>query len=670
LGNTGVYLLGVRVMWVVEWMMAIFWFPFAVGASVAPPQLVYNFDLSYTNGLSSVDRFEHVHTVAALAGIVNRDAPRLFTPLLVSGGAVDGGATADDQWREYLTSKGEWLEQTTWVNVSSLHDLVRIFADDLSAGVVLYDPTVPATSNLASTAAGTERLLPVSYRPKVTGSVYHQLMETDSPLNIGLNLTGTFSSKVDAYQWARKRWLSPRSAFPQANPAKLGYYVDYWAALQGDRLHASPGLTEVSNHDYFISQRAFFFDLSVWADEKPVDDKGQPLGADKEELLEIFKAAYQATQQPGYNGPEMIHVGGFTPWWFKYTKDGPGGVNVSKHGGVETEWETMNVIGPYNAFDDGDACCVGAMANSAFYQHYPLDPNGLVQNAKPTISDLHHRGLIDPTNGKVALGQYAAFYGGDYDGAAWLYNQLKTKWDDPKRGQIPIGWAVDSELSMRFPVIYKYLYASKTKNDWFISGDSGAGYLNPTLLFPNESTGRRGESNVTKSGAPAWTDWNTKWYSKFDLSFTGFIINGDAGLLTRESLQIYTAFSPDGVVISTDHDPHQEQTGDMYEKENGGAWVNAGGTPVLHHVLDLPKNVTQGSQAIVNTIRSDERKKDMAGKPRFYVFRTILMSASLMVDIGTEAMKKMGKSLRFVDPYTLGLLVKCDAGAMDCKEKR
>ena len=29
-----------------------------------------------------------------------------------------------------------------------------------------------------------------------------------------------------------------------ANASVLAYYVDYWAALQGDRLHATPGLTQ------------------------------------------------------------------------------------------------------------------------------------------------------------------------------------------------------------------------------------------------------------------------------------------------------------------------------------------------------------------------------------------------------------------------------------------
>ena len=63
------------------------------------------------------------------------------------------------------------------------------------------------------------------------------------------------------------------------------------------------------------------------------------------------------------------------------------------------------------------------------------------------------------------------------------------------QGSVPIGWAVDAELSLRFPVIFPYLYATATQNDVIISGDSGAGYLNPTQLLPP-----RAVSNIAKSG--------------------------------------------------------------------------------------------------------------------------------------------------------------------------
>jgi hypothetical protein len=57
------------------------------------------------------------------------------------------------------------------------------------------------------------------------------------------------------------------------------------------------------------------------------------------------------------------------------------------------------------------------------------------------VSSLKSKGLLR-TDGTVAgTRAFAAYYAGDYDGAAWLYNQLLARWDDPKRGTVPIGWA-------------------------------------------------------------------------------------------------------------------------------------------------------------------------------------------------------------------------------------
>lgn len=70
---------------------------------------------------------------------------------------------------------------------------------------------------------------------------------------------------------------------------------------------------------------------------------------------------------------------------------------------------------------------------------------------------------------------YASFYAGDYDSAAWAYSQLPGCWDDPKRGEVPIGWALDPAVAERFPMIFDYVYRTATDNDVLISGDSGGG---------------------------------------------------------------------------------------------------------------------------------------------------------------------------------------------------
>jgi hypothetical protein len=142
------------------------------------------------------------------------------------------------------------------------------------------------------------------------------------------------------------------------------------------------------------------------------------------------------------------------PWHFKYTSEGICGQRC-KHGGVETEWESMKVFTAFNAYSDADACCIGSMANAAFYQHAPLPE--LLQRAVPpapnSLADLEKRGYVT----KKAIGSgyevvkkvYAAYYAGDYDAAAWLYSQLRPNWDDGGRGKTPIGWAVNSGTRTR-----------------------------------------------------------------------------------------------------------------------------------------------------------------------------------------------------------------------------
>ena len=49
----------------------------------------------------------------------------------------------------------------------------------------------------------------------------------------------------------------------------------------------------------------------------------------------------------------------------------------------------------------------------------------------------------------------------------------------------------------------------------------------------------------------------------------------------------------------------------------------------------------------------------------FYVLRTILKSAGYMSDTVDEVMKVI-PNMKFIDPYTMGLLVQCDNGVINC----
>jgi len=322
--------------------------------------------------------------LAALGGLVNRDSPRLFV-------AATGN---DNNWLNTLQQPGQWLENVTITQVTSIVDLVTKFSDYYE-GVVLYDGGVSATSNVASSIAGIDDLLPLLSG----GSLSAQLVDSGPMLQVSLSLVGLFSgsvtgsSKNDAYQWFLENYMSDRAAKEtKVNSAVHGYLMDYWWALNSspdvDRLNVA-----VLNADWVIANRGILWDLDVWPDTAPNDDPAAAPGLDFEMLKDLLLQSYKLL-----DGNEMIHVAGFVPWAFKYITD--------EHDGVATEWQAAKVLSAYNAFVDADACCeLNTFANSAFYQHYPL-PNTLRQNAAPTKDDLIAMGYVDADSGDVIPKNY------------------------------------------------------------------------------------------------------------------------------------------------------------------------------------------------------------------------------------------------------------------------
>ena len=118
-----------------------------------------------------------------------------------------------------------------------------------------YDPAVPATSNVASTIAGVENLLPIRYDTD-PDSLYTQLVSSGKLPAVrwllhedGTSLftaeTDSESAKANAYLWAKYNYLD----MGRCNPRRLAYYLDsYW--LQVPTL-SSPQNHTLTNHDYF-----------------------------------------------------------------------------------------------------------------------------------------------------------------------------------------------------------------------------------------------------------------------------------------------------------------------------------------------------------------------------------------------------------------------------------
>ena len=602
----------------------------AVASSPTSPLVTYDltptlkYDLHTERGKNNA--WAEVHLVAALQGLVNRKQPRLYVTYVTDDG--NQPARIDKFWLAQMRAPGGWLADVSLRPVPALETLVQTFHASVK-GVVLYDLHVPATSNVASTVAGCDDLLPIPY-DSAPGSVYDRLVVHGPRLPVKVRLlhkdgsplfTGaeTGSAKCDAYLWAKRHYLDTG----KCDPALMGYYLDAWWLTNPTK--SGPDTHGLSNHDYFIARKAFFFDLSPWDDELPQDDPHQPLGADTRTLMAILRSAYGRT-----HGRRMIHVGGFVPWAWKYTQTAGG-----RHGDVATEWRYAAILSCYNAYMDADALGLNAMANASVFGLFPLQKH--YPQLKPSATDWAKAGYLDAA-GHVVPDIYVTFYVGDYDSAAWMYQRLPGLWNDPARGTVPLGWAFNPNLSDRFPIGFDWVRRTASANDHFIAGDSGAGYLNPGFL-----DGERPFSHLP-SGLETWTQHCERYYGLWDISLTGFIIDGDARPMSDATRAAYGRFSPDGLVA---------QKLPSYQGLIAGTQ-----TPYLTMSDDMPN----GDQTDDALARIQARLGgDTGDGPHFHIFRTILWSPTQHQKLFTRLQSL--PHVRVVDPYTLMGLLRRQLGA-------
>lgn len=68
------------------------------------------------------------------------------------------------------------------------------------------------------------------------------------------------------------------------------------------------------------------------------------------------------------------------------------------------------------------------------------------------------------------------------EGDNFQYNQhrMRVMWDDPARGKVPINWTSSPLLYEGAPAILNYYQNTATENDLLIAGPSGAGYFYPS----------------------------------------------------------------------------------------------------------------------------------------------------------------------------------------------
>ncbi len=149
--------------------------------------------------------------VATLQGLVNRDRPRLYLNHDYQRLETPG---VDTFWLEKYQEAGQpygWLADTQIIKLETLDELLEIFAA-AAEGVVLWDPAVPATLNVATTIAGIENLAVLRAGSDLEAEITAHLKVKESLVGLfGPEATtlpdsvtpSSGSAKTDAYLWAK-----------------------------------------------------------------------------------------------------------------------------------------------------------------------------------------------------------------------------------------------------------------------------------------------------------------------------------------------------------------------------------------------------------------------------------------------------------------------------------
>lgn len=446
--------------------------------------------------------------ICSLQGLINRNTEKSHVALL-----IESVSENEKTWSEYMKNTGGVLEGMNEVVIKTWDEFLSTFKNQiLDCGMVLWDPQVPATANVAATICGVKGYLPVK---DIDGGVKAEL--TKMGVEVKKKLTGMFdgkgripdtridstgSPKNDAYIWAMEKYMKKCSdryimcVTDGACTVEGNYVLEN--NFEAQRLF---GTDNIACHDYGIARQMFFIDLSPISTETPCDDKDQALGTDLETLKKILDRRYKNSKG------EYGCMVGAPPWQMKYT-DYQGMGTVSS---VTLEREFTKYLTQYNMFLDSDSYCI----NTSLYCQYKLDKD--YKNGDKTVTEKYEENTV-----------YVCYNMGGYDGTKTTVDKLLSEFNDEARGQIPLNWTINPGLADRIPMVFDYIYKNLSENDVVISANSGIGIIDaqqlylPNPIVTNGRTKPSGDEKFISVGKP--------YFNKFDIDLMGFLdadINDD-----------------------------------------------------------------------------------------------------------------------------------------------
>ncbi len=302
--------------------------------------------------------------------------------------------------------------------------------------------------------------------------------------------------------------------------------------------------------DYYIANKAFFWDLSPDDTIAPMDDRTQPVGTDVATLRKLLHAQMQQAQSRrssgnlDVEGTGIFTVGGFYPWAYKYSYDVDSQSLMDPFHG---EWNMVDILSEYGGQTDADAYGTIGLSNASVYQHIAVNLSGsaAVQMKNTFNPKTYCTEAYNPNK------NYIMFYMGDYDGASWVGNLIDPIYNEKDengnltRGDLPLAWQINSNLADRIPHVYNMLYKNATTKDFFVAGNNGTGYFNVGwALNPRDPSITDAQTAQLRED---WIAYNKSENQEFRLGITGFVQPTTSGKLTEKVMDVYRETTPYGV---------------------------------------------------------------------------------------------------------------------------
>ncbi len=562
-----------------------------------PQDLKYTMevDYMYTYALSGSgeDKYDYSVTIATLQGLYNRTAEhKLYL--------TTGDVAATSQALSLLSGGERHLSRVEKVKIANRDELFAI-AGGCVETVAIWDPNVPATVNVATTVAGVENGIVMTYEQ-------YEKCKSLLPADVKLvDLRGKFtgsetgSAKNDAYRWAIREYL-------ETGRCSTAYMCSFEDAYYARSRTGAKQIGYTVCRDAAVYHGAFVFDLSVWEDELPKDDQGQRMGLD----LETYKLIL-STLQKVRGDDSLTEIMGFFPSE-KYCLNGNDETWTSKYYGTQFEWDAARIFTPYGCYWNPvtEYAC-----NVTFHNTYA--PEAPLQQNRPT-----EQMTLSRDENTV----YLLLCMGDYDATGSMYTKMLANWNTEERGTVPLAWSFNPNLIKHYPDLVEFFYETATENDYFVTNVGGAGWYTPSV--------------VPSAQWPVVAAHHQKYFTMTDISIAPDI--WDYQTLSPMAEKYITSFATTGA-------------GTLVSNQ-----LNRGtGEPTVPHVAENGSVI----DALCNSFDREDpvkcaegwvkeiQKRDRQGNSTFMSVRCVWCTPAHINECIAELQKLMpNRDINVVDPYT------------------